>query len=487
MKFFRLGNFIKSCFILALLCLEVWFTPGSALAALSGDCDGNGVVSISEVQSAINMYLGLTPVLSCVDMDGGKTVTISEVQKTINAFLGLTSVVTAKQVTGIVKDAVHGDAAVSGTLVRAYLKGTSSTTAATATTKSDGTFSVTGLIDGQSYYFVFSHSGYGDLAYFNITPSQAADTALDPVGMLQSAVLTETVDINGYINNAADNTGLPDVMLQFRAGIGATDGDLLPLSMSTDGSGHYERQYFPAGVYTASVIDKSVEGHWRTLGYFTVYAVPAVPAYNNSQNCTVSTGTSANDAYRAVLVWGNSPTDLDFHLTGPLAPGDSTTVIGSNDTPRFHINSTQMTYPYGSGVPFSTPTVPGAATDAYLDIDQADHGYDNGSETLTILTQRTGTYRFYVYNNSNPVSNLLGTSGAKVKLYRGATLLQTFAVPVKAGNTWHVFDLDGTTVTAVNTTSSPVDGTYNLAKRIAGSPLDEQLLFKPVAKTPRSR
>ena len=54
-----------------------------------GDCDSNGTVTISEVQSAINMFLGLKETISCVDEDLSESVTISEVQKTINAYLGL--------------------------------------------------------------------------------------------------------------------------------------------------------------------------------------------------------------------------------------------------------------------------------------------------------------------------------------------------------------------------------------------------------------
>jgi hypothetical protein len=61
----------------------------SAGGAKPGDCDGNGVVSIAEVQSAINMFLGLKPVQACVDQDNSGVVTISEVQKVINSFLGL--------------------------------------------------------------------------------------------------------------------------------------------------------------------------------------------------------------------------------------------------------------------------------------------------------------------------------------------------------------------------------------------------------------
>jgi hypothetical protein len=54
-----------------------------------GDCDNNGTVTIAEVQSSINMFLGLKTVEPCVNVDGVSGVSIAEVQKVINNFLGL--------------------------------------------------------------------------------------------------------------------------------------------------------------------------------------------------------------------------------------------------------------------------------------------------------------------------------------------------------------------------------------------------------------
>ena len=54
-----------------------------------GDCDKNGTVTIDEVQSAINMFLGLKAAEACVDRNGSGSVSIAEVQKVINSFLGL--------------------------------------------------------------------------------------------------------------------------------------------------------------------------------------------------------------------------------------------------------------------------------------------------------------------------------------------------------------------------------------------------------------
>ena len=480
MKLCSATNLIKILAIVLALCAGSWLCPGAACATLTGDCDGDSAVGIAEVQSAINMYLGLKPVASCVDADGSTTVTIAEVQQSVNGFLGLAVAVSARPVTGLVKDPVNGDAPAAGATVKAYLTG-SATPAATATVQASGSFSITGLSEGRSYHLVFSRTGYGDVSYYGITPSLTADTVLEPVLLLPVATLSQTAAVNGYLKNAADNKGLPYVTLMFRAGIGATSGELVPQTKSTDSTGYWSRGYFPAGCYTAEVI--SSDGSTQTtLGYFTVYSVPGVSAYNNSQDCAVTTGTALADSYRAVLSWGNTPQDLDLHLTGPLAPGDTTTTIGVSETPRFHIDSLQTVYPYDSGVPFSSPTLTGAATDAYLDIDQADHGRDNGSETMTILAQRSGIYRFYVYNNS--ASGTLSGSGAQLKLYKGAVLLKSFTVPAQAGNTWHVFDLDGAAITTVNTmTSVAADQTYNLARTAPGNPLEELRLFKPIVKT----
>jgi len=58
--------------------------PGST----PGDCDGDGTISIGEVQKAINMFLGTFAPGCGVDCNGDGTVSIGEVQKVINGFLG---------------------------------------------------------------------------------------------------------------------------------------------------------------------------------------------------------------------------------------------------------------------------------------------------------------------------------------------------------------------------------------------------------------
>jgi hypothetical protein len=47
-------------------------------AMATGDCDNSGTVTIYEVQSSINMFLGLKQIASCVDEDSSGSVSITE-------------------------------------------------------------------------------------------------------------------------------------------------------------------------------------------------------------------------------------------------------------------------------------------------------------------------------------------------------------------------------------------------------------------------
>ncbi len=56
---------------------------------LPGNCNGDGGVTIDEVQRGINEFLGIAPVQACNDLNTNGQVTIDEAQKIINAFLGI--------------------------------------------------------------------------------------------------------------------------------------------------------------------------------------------------------------------------------------------------------------------------------------------------------------------------------------------------------------------------------------------------------------
>jgi hypothetical protein len=73
-----------------------------------------------------------------------------------------------------------------------------------------------------------------------------------------------------------------------------------------------------------------------------------------------------------------------------------------------------------------------------------------GPETITIAQVLPGQYT-YAVNHFSPDATLAG-SGARVQVFSGSSLLQTFTVPTTGtGRWWTVFTLSGGTITLVNT------------------------------------
>jgi len=120
---------------------------------------------------------------------------------------------------------------------------------------------------------------------------------------------------------------------------------------------------------------------------------------------------------RIVVSWGETPADLDAHLTGPGAEGD-----------RFHVA-------YFRKEP--------ADAGAILTNDDKD-GF--GPETITIQDPRDGLYRYSVHNFSDPSRD--GASGiagsAKVTLYSSEGQIAFYSAPLVGSvdrNTWRVFEV----------------------------------------------
>jgi uncharacterized protein YfaP (DUF2135 family) len=134
--------------------------------------------------------------------------------------------------------------------------------------------------------------------------------------------------------------------------------------------------------------------------------------------------------YRFVLTWGENPRDLDSYLYVP-------------------INNTYEEVYYGDET----------MSDSSANLDY-DYQYGYGPETVSILTPLTGTYYYSV--NHYAGSGTIGTSRAKVKIYKGNTLVDTIDVSTVAGASteteawWRVFSFNAQTgvVTKINTFNS---------------------------------
>ena len=121
--------------------------------------------------------------------------------------------------------------------------------------------------------------------------------------------------------------------------------------------------------------------------------------------------------YRMVLTWGNSPRDLDAHLSGPNPDGGD-----------FHIWYRNKILIGGRN---------------FLDRDDTS---SFGPETITIYKPAAGEYYYSVYdytNKNKKNSSKLSYSGARVDIYGENRLLQSFEISnSEKGNCWHVFKID---------------------------------------------
>ena len=125
--------------------------------------------------------------------------------------------------------------------------------------------------------------------------------------------------------------------------------------------------------------------------------------------------------FRVTLEWGASPRDLDAHLLGPGPSGKGSFHISWHNMHEFRNRH-------------------------FLDIDDTDKF---GPETITLggLDRGTYTYTIHDYSNREARANTwnLANSQAIVRLYRGNSMIQKFAVPEMEGNMWRVFTLNGRT------------------------------------------
>lgn len=238
-----------------------------------------------------------------------------------------------------------------------------------------------------------------------------------PVTTLPTVLLVPTGassgTLNGVVRDATTNTVISGATIELRSGGFNITGTPIATTTSS-GTGTYSFAALAAGTYTVRAVKSGF-----TDGAVT--ATVATPTQDAPVLFLSPVGT--NVAWRFVLSWGASPRDLDSHLTGPV-PGSST---------RFHVY-------------FGSPGSATASPFARLDVDVTD-GF--GPETITMTQQFPGVYRYYVYQWSS--DGAIPTSSARVDVYQGNTLVRQFFPPQGTGRYWTVFEIDGTTLTPVNT------------------------------------
>ena len=167
----------------------------------------------------------------------------------------------------------------------------------------------------------------------------------------------------------------------------------------------------------------------------------------------ISPNLTRLDEMRIVLNWNRNPGDLDAHL----AFDESHVFFDSK-----------------------------AGADAQLDVD---HMIGYGPETITITRRHPGTRYVYGVQNysgrSTPINRDLSTSGAKVFIYVGRTLVRSYYVPEgRTGNMWTVFEVSAEgEIQDINSMTQIVAYTYSelSVEKLFGQPDNPRVVPEPVA------
>lgn len=233
--------------------------------------------------------------------------------------------------------------------------------------------------------------------------------------------------ITGTLSNSVDGNPIEGLTARLRKGKGNTVGNVLEKAVS-DSQGTYTFEGVEPGYYTVEFVDLRTQ---QPDGNYISTSMNAVVRSGRTDVVSPAlTKSISSSQVRFVLTWGDessgAPADLDSHLTGPKKEGSNR---------RFHTYFLDRT--------FKEDDV------KYADLDHDDTTWE-GPETTTIYEAVPGVYDFYIHDFTNldsTESTALATSGAKVEIYQGTTLMVTYYVPNKEGTVWHVCSYDSRTGT----------------------------------------
>lgn len=224
--------------------------------------------------------------------------------------------------------------------------------------------------------------------------------------------------IGGEIKNSVTGGVVPGATLTIRKGWNNLDGEIIE-TVIVDENGRYEVE-LPIGNYTILMEKEDFVSQ-----HFNVAVTQNGSQNNNASLAPEGSSEIPSGQLRIVLTWGDKPSDLDSHLIGPTAEGDSS----------FHVYYSDKNYYYNG--------------EKYVDLDVDDTSY-YGPETVTVYNMNeNGVYSYYIHDYSNKRVNgntVLAESRAKVEVYVGDTLVMVYNVPTSGvGTVWHVFDYDART------------------------------------------
>ena len=278
------------------------------------------------------------------------------------------------------------------------------TAACTATTNADGEFECD--VPAGAYTVTVTASGYG--------PATASVTVGEGGGTVVIPALVGLGSISATLVNGLTGAPIPNAAVECRRQIDNATTSGVEFTATSDAAALLA----VTGVFT---------GNARCTAAADGTTIPLnITIGTTTTGTVVATPPPAAGSFRVVLTWGENPSDLDSHLTGPITGGSD----------RFHVYYSDDAYEGHN-----------------LDVDDVS---SFGPETITIVPAGVnGMYRYSVHNYSeqgsdgasNPTEGI-AASGAEVRLYDANGLIRTYTPPpATAANggddadTWRVFEL----------------------------------------------
>ena len=272
------------------------------------------------------------------------------------------------------------------------------------------------------------------------------DVAFDPQSLTFTATVISTGFIAGRVLHAFTGAAINGAEVTIPEGSGVR-------RTFTTSDGRFTMSGVVAGTHNVTV---NATGFTSATRLGVIVTAGATTQLGDISLAPVAAATDI----RVVLDWGERPSDLDSHFSGPRADGG-----------RFHVY-------------YAAPTFSDAASAASLDRDDT-NGF--GPETVTLTRQSDGEYQYYVHNFSG--EQAITASGATARVFRGTELLATFTVPTTGdGRYWHVFNLNGTTITSVNLirTTEPTVSANLFALQSTNPEIDDlPMIARDVSNTPK--
>lgn len=244
--------------------------------------------------------------------------------------------------------------------------------------------------------------------------------------------------------------------------VNAVQGTAAPLSGASVTIGTQTATTNSQGVASFSNLAEGIVSIAASASNYTAALQTATLGCTGTNNVTMAlspaagtTGGLTSGQFRVILTWGQNPSDLDSHLTGP----DTT------DPNRWHVYYSNKS----------------AGDICGLDVDDQT---SYGPETVTCprtsstgITLRPGIYRYSVHHYTG--SGTIGASGASVRLEFGNGTVYTYTPPESgftgSKDVWTVFELtantDGTVSVAPVNTISNVSSASSVRSRLP-APVD---------------